>query len=232
MTCEKERSRVRHLSGFLRFAPTVGGLWSPYVQRREVSAVRLKPVENAQPDPVDPIGALLAATAAGDRDAFAQLYDVVAAAVHGIALRVLRSPAHAEEVTQEVFLEVWTHAARYDRNRGSARAWIITMAHRRAVDRVRSVRASQDRAVSAGVREVAPLPDETAETVERRFEQRRVRAAMARLSEQQRRALELSYYSGFTHREVAEAIDVPLGTAKTRIRDGMIRLRDELGVAQ
>ena len=218
MTCEKERSRVRHLSGFLRFAPTVGGLWSPYVQRREVSAVRLKPVENAQPDPVDPIGALLAATAAGDRDAFAQLYDVVAAAVHGIALRVLRSPAHAEEVTQEVFLEVWTHAARYDRNRGSARAWIITMAHRRAVDRVRSVRASQDRAVSAGVREVAPLPDETAETVERRFEQRR--------------ALELSYYSGFTHREVAEAIDVPLGTAKTRIRDGMIRLRDELGVAQ
>lgn len=173
---------------------------------------------------------LLARVAAGDREAFAQLYDRVAPQVYGLVRRVLRDPAQAEEVAQEVMLDIWKLASRFDLDRGNASSWIMTMAHRRAVDRVRSEQASRDRAERVGAREGAPAFDEVAEQVEIRLEQQQVRKALGGLTELQRQAVELAYYGGYTYREVASLLNAPLGTVKTRLRDGLIRLRDALEV--
>ncbi len=174
---------------------------------------------------------LLALVAKGDRDAFAALYDAMSARLFGLVRRVLRDPAQSEEVTQEVLLEVWRTAARFDPERGSASAWVMTMAHRRAVDRVRSEQAARDRDDRAGVRDNATDAfDVVAEEVEVRLEHEQVRAALGQLTRLQREAVELAYYGGYTYREVAELLDAPLGTVKTRLRDGLIRLRDALGV--
>ena len=175
---------------------------------------------------------LVERTAAGDRGAFAGMYDQLAPLVYGIVLRVVRDAAMAQEVTQDVFLSVWCTAAKFDRTRGSARAWVATIAHRRAVDVVRSEQAARDR-----VERVAPAMflrefDEVAETVVGRAGDDEVRLALRSLTDLQRRAVELAYYQGLTHREVAELLDVPLGTAKTRIRDGLRRLARELGLAR
>lgn len=176
------------------------------------------------------LAADLRASARGDQEAFARVYDASAAKVYGLVLRVLRNPALAEEVTQECFLEVWRQASRYEAERGSALGWMLTIAHRRAVDRVRSVEASGRRDVHYE-RAVRPVDhDSTAEAAESRMEAHRVRAAMQGLTQPQREAIELSYFGGYTHTEVAAMLDLPLGTAKTRIRDGLIRLRDTMGV--
>jgi RNA polymerase sigma-70 factor, ECF subfamily len=173
---------------------------------------------------------LLSRTARGDEDAFADLYDAVAGTVYGMVLRVLRDPAQSEEVTQEVLVEVWRQASRYSSERGSVRAWVLTMAHRRAVDRVRSAQARSDREERVG-RSGAERPfDEVSEAVEYRLEAEQVRRALGVLTDLQREAVTLAYYGGYTHREVSELLDVPLGTVKTRLRDGLIRLRDEMGV--
>ena len=173
---------------------------------------------------------LLATSARGDADAFAQLYDATSKRIYGVIMRVLRSPDHAAEVTQEVYVEVWRQAARYDGRRGSVFGWMTTMAHRRAVDRVRSVTsdtARDDRyAYESASREV----DEVWEGVEQTLDVERVRRAMISLSELQREAILLSYFGGYTHAQTAELLDVPLGTVKTRIRDGLIRLRDTMGI--
>ncbi|WP_461021496.1 ECF RNA polymerase sigma factor SigK [Thalassiella azotivora] len=174
---------------------------------------------------------LLRRTARGDEDAFAGLYDHLAAAVHGTVLRVLRDAAQSEEVTQEVLVEVWRTAARYDPDRGSARAWVLTIAHRRAVDRVRSAASRSQREERVGRRDHGREYDEVSETVEDRLEAERVRRALTSLTDLQREAVTLAYYGGYTHREVAELLGVPLGTVKTRMRDGLIRLRDEMGVS-
>lgn len=168
--------------------------------------------------------------AKGDEAAFAAVYDETAPRLHGLVLRVLRNPAQSEEVTQEVFLEVWRRASHFDPQRGSAIGWLLTMAHRRAVDRVRSSQASvvRDDGWHARSREVDF--DTTAEHATARIEAARVRAALAGLTEVQREAVSLAYLGGYTHTEVAGLLDLPLGTAKTRIRDGLIRLRDQLGV--
>lgn len=178
----------------------------------------------------DRLVSLLRATAKGDEAAFATLYDETAARVHGLILRVLRNPAQAEEVTQEVYLEVWRRASRFDPGRGSPFAWLMTMAHRRAVDRVRSSQsaATRDETWEASTREVQF--DSTAEQATARLEAQRVRSALGELTGAQREAVSLAYLGGYTHREVASLLDLPLGTAKTRIRDGLIRLRDQLGV--
>jgi RNA polymerase sigma-70 factor, ECF subfamily len=189
---------------------------------------RLRPVTaSAAPTSTDD---LLLAAARGDQAAFAALYDQVAGSVYGVVRRVVRDPAHSEEVAQEVLVEVWRTAARFDPDRGNAQTWILTMAHRRAIDRVRSEQASRDRTERHGLRDRGRPHDEVTEQVEIRLEHEQVREALTTLTDLQREAVELAYYGGHTYREVAELLDTPLGTIKTRMRDGLIRLRDALGV--
>lgn len=190
-------------------------------------AIRSRPVD-VDVDPHDLIGDLLRRAGRGDQAAFGELYDALSPLVYGVVLKVVRDPSHAEEVAQEVFVELWRLAARFDGTKGSARTWAATLAHRRAIDRVRSEQATrnrQDRDANQVVRE----HDTVAAEVEASMDQVRVRKAMSRLSDIQREAVELAYFGGHTYREVAVLLDVAEGTVKSRIRDGMIRLRDELG---
>lgn len=173
---------------------------------------------------------LLGQVAEGDRVAFSELYDRMSSRVFGLVKRLLRDHAQSEEVTQEIFLEIWQNASRYSPAKGGAVAWVLTMTHRRAVDRVRASQASRDRDAKIGIRDMEPDIDVVAEHVEIRVENERVKHAMQRLTELQRQAVTLAYYGGYSHSEVAELLSVPIGTVKTRLRDGMIRLRDELGV--
>ncbi|GMA29332.1 RNA polymerase sigma factor SigK [Arenivirga flava] len=173
---------------------------------------------------------LLTAVAAGDRAAFAELYDRTAPRVLGLIKRLLIDHSQSEEVAQEVFLEIWQTAARYQPNKGAAVTWMLTMAHRRAVDRVRSSQSSRDRDVRIGIRDFEPGFDQVSESVEVSVEHERVSKALGRLTELQRQAVKLAYYGGLSHSEIAAKLSIPIGTVKTRLRDGMIRLRDELGV--
>jgi len=175
---------------------------------------------------------LLELVAYGDKDAFERLYDRIAGPVFGVVRRVLRDPAQSQEVTQEVLIEVWRTATRFDANRGSASSWVLTMAHRRAVDRVRSAQSATDREARAALLDHTPDYDEVAEAVQTRLEAEQVRKALESLTALQREALRLAYYGGYTQREVSDLLGVPLGTVKTRLRDGLIRLRDALGVTQ
>ncbi|MGO4692020.1 sigma-70 family RNA polymerase sigma factor [Glaciibacter sp. 2TAF33] len=174
---------------------------------------------------------LLGRVARGDQAAFGELYDQMAPRVLGLVRRLLIDHAQSEEVTQEIFLEIWQTATRYDEQRGGASTWIMTMAHRRAVDRIRASQSGRDRDTRIGIRDHAVEYDHVSETVEIRIEHERVERAMNRLTELQRQAISLAYYGGYTQSEVAHLLHVPLGTVKTRLRDGMIRLRDEMGVA-
>lgn len=173
---------------------------------------------------------LVARSSRGHDDAFSELYDLTASRIYGLVLRILRSADHAAEVTQEVFVEVWRQSARYAPDKGSVLAWMSTIAHRRAVDRVRSVSSEVARdehhAVTAVVREA----DHVWEDVEQKMDIERVRKGMASLTPIQREALGLAYFGGYTQTQVASLLQLPLGTVKTRIRDGLIGLRDALGV--
>ncbi|WP_415857382.1 ECF RNA polymerase sigma factor SigK [Sinomonas sp. G460-2] len=189
------------------------------------------PDRDAGGTPGPDIDELMGRVARGDQDAFGSLYDALAPLVHGLVLRVVRDPAQSEEVTQEVFLEIWQQAKRFDADRGRARAWITVMAHRRAVDRVRAAQASADRDLREGVKEFRESYDDVEHRVEVALESERVHRALESLTEVQREAIRLAYYGGYTYGEVADALGLPLGTVKTRIRDGMIRLRDVLGVS-
>jgi RNA polymerase sigma-70 factor, ECF subfamily len=199
----------------------------PLANRRRIRAVN----EQTAPATRDE-EQLLVAVARGDQTAFGELYDRVAGTVHGVVRKVVRDPAQSEEVTQEVLVEVWRMAVRFDPDKGSARTWILTMAHRRAIDRVRSEQSSRDRTERVGHRDQGRAFDEVAEAVEVRFEHEQVREALSTLTELQREAVELAYYQGYTYREVSELLDTPLGTIKTRMRDGLIRLRDAMGVTK
>ena len=173
---------------------------------------------------------LLVRVAAGDQTAFAQVYDALAAGVFGTCLAVLRDRDHAAEVLQEVMVEIWRTASRFDAERGSARTWALTLAHRRAVDRVRSVQAQRNRDQRA-LDEQGERPfDVVAEEVEESMDRERVRHCLEGLTPTQHEAVMLAYYGGRTYREVAEQLAAPLTTVKTRIRDGLLRLRDCLGV--
>jgi RNA polymerase sigma-70 factor, ECF subfamily len=178
---------------------------------------------------LDPdLDALMIQVAGGDQDAFAALYDRLAPVVYGVARRVLRDPAQAEEVAQEVFIEVWRQASRFDAARGSVRTWALTITHRRAVDRVRSEQAHRTRQTRAVATEVSV--DDTPEDRAIESEHRRMaQLAMAGLTDVQREALELAFYDGLTHVQIAEELGIALGTVKTRIRDGLIRLRTLMG---
>jgi RNA polymerase sigma-70 factor (ECF subfamily) len=172
----------------------------------------------------------LVRVASGDKAAFTELYDATAARIYGLVKRLLVDPAQAEEVTQEIYLEIWQSATRYKPERGSAMSWMLTMAHRRAVDRIRASQASRDRDSRIGIRDYDREYDQVAEHVEITMEGARVKRALQGLTELQRHAVELAYYGGLSHSEIAAQLHVPVGTVKTRIRDGMIRLRDALGV--
>ncbi|MFD5325554.1 ECF RNA polymerase sigma factor SigK [Streptomyces sp. NPDC127092] len=168
--------------------------------------------------------------AQGDKQAFSSLYDALAPLVFGIVLKVVRNRAQSEEVAQEVMLDLWRQAARYRPDAGSVTTWAATIAHRRAVDRVRSAQAATDREHAQAAREHTTAFDEVAEQVETRMESEQVRRCLRGLTELQRQAVTLAYYRGLTYREVAEALRTPLPTVKTRMRDGLIRLRDCMGV--
>jgi len=171
---------------------------------------------------------LLVGVARGDHAAFEALYDQLAGPVYGVIRKVLRDPAQSEEVAQDVMLEIWRTASRFDPARGSAASWAMVIAHRRAVDRVRSETAASER-----IRKVAPGPvtgEDVAELVETALDRQRVRRRMGALTTLQAEAVKLAYYGGYTYPQVAELLGIALGTVKTRIRDGLIRLRDCMGV--
>ena len=196
----------------------------------------LRPVPSGEPsDGDEPVGARLAAllkrAARGDEAAFAEWYDATSARAFGLAVRVLRDRAQAEEVTQESYLDCWRHASRFDPERGSALSWLLTIVHRKAVDRVRSAEAASRRDTTYQHQNQLVEHDTTADAAHASLEARRVRSALTSLTDVQREAVELAYFGGYTHTEVARMLDLPLGTAKTRIRDGLIRLRDAMGVS-
>ena len=183
----------------------------------------------AVPSASDGLGDLIAASAQGDEVAFGRLYDTASPRLFGLVLRVLRDRAQSEEVCQEVFLEIWRTAARFDPDRGSPLTWMMTIAHRKAVDRVRSAEASSRRDTRYIETSHEVEYDVTAEAATSSIDGERVTAALAALAPGQRNALVLAYFGGLTHSEVADKLGVPLGTAKTRIRDGLIKLRAVLG---
>ncbi|MEU3999370.1 sigma-70 family RNA polymerase sigma factor [Streptomyces sp. PDY-4] len=174
---------------------------------------------------------LLVRVAGGDQKAFEELYGLVSGPVYGLVRRVVRDPAQSEEVAQEALLELWRSAARFDPGRGTALSWVLTLAHRRAVDRVRSARAAGEREQREARRGPGPAFDQVAEEVEAGLEREWVRRCLDRLTALQRQSVTLAYYDGYTYREVAERLSLPLGTVKTRMRDGLTRLRDCLGGA-
>jgi RNA polymerase sigma-70 factor, ECF subfamily len=172
---------------------------------------------------------LMARSARGDHGAFAELYDLTARRIHGVVLRVLRSPEHADEVTQEVYVEVWQQSARYAPAKGSVLAWIATMAHRRAVDRVRSVSSEVSRDHRYAYESIDPEVDRVWDRVAQKHDVDRVRQAMYHLTPIQRQALTLAYFDGLTQSQIAQVLELPLGTVKTRIRDALKRLGETFG---
>ena len=188
-------------------------------------------VSVSAPSVLDAATDLLQRVAQGDQRAFSELYDLITPRMLGLVRHVLKDHAQSEEVVQEVLLEIWQTAPRFDPNKGKAVTWMLTMAHRRAIDRVRSAQSSRDRDTKIGIRDLGREYDSVAENVEIRIEHERVEKALTKLTELQRQAVELAYYGGCTHSEVSTMLGVPIGTVKTRLRDGMIRLREELGVA-
>ncbi|MCW2831728.1 MAG: polymerase subunit sigma [Aeromicrobium sp.] len=175
------------------------------------------------------LGSLLVRVARGDETAFAAVYDALGSAVYGLARRVIRDPSRAEEVSQEVFIQVWQSAVKFDPARGNAKSWVLTLAHRRAVDAVRHDQAATNRENRYDWSN-GPDFDEVEETVTISLEHEQVRRCMAGLTDLQREAVNLAYYQGYTYAEVADVLNANPATVKTRMRDGLVRLRDCMGV--
>jgi RNA polymerase sigma-70 factor, ECF subfamily len=205
-----------------RDRPRIWGMSSPHMR-----ASRLGDDGSGGDTDLDRLNALVAR---GDQDAFEVVYDRLAGPVYGLICKVLRDPAQSEEVAQEVLLEVWRGASRFDPARSGGMSWVMMIAHRRAVDRVRSASAEVLRDKKSAAASVQPPVDEVAEAVEASLDAERVRRCLDSLTDIQREALTLAYYGGYTYREVAGLLSAALGTIKTRIRDGLIRMRDCMGV--
>ena len=186
--------------------------------------------DNAYPRPIlllgtDPLTELLAASADKDEAAFADLYRQTSPSVYTTALRVVRSQAHAEEVTQEVYVQVWQQAGHYDSGKGTVLGWMRMLAHRRAVDRVRAVTSADLRDRRAAQFAATDESSDEWEDVVTRIDAARVHHALAELSAVQREAVSLMYLESRSMKEIASQLHLPLGTVKTRIRDGIIRMR-------
>ncbi|MFS8198278.1 ECF RNA polymerase sigma factor SigK [Streptomyces sp. CWNU-52B] len=167
----------------------------------------------------------------GDEQAFASVYEIMVSPVLGVVRAVVRDRAQSEQVAQEVLVEVWRTAPRHRSDRGTAINWILALAHQRAVERVRAAEAAATARDHRAARlEQTPEHDEATEQVETRLEREQVRRCLRTLTDSQRQAVDLAYYRGLTCREVAEALALPPSTVETRLRDGLIRLRDGLGV--
>ena len=197
--------------------------------------VRLRSVPAPTPDIIDtsdPLAQLMVRTGRGDEQAFAQLYDALAPLVHGIVLRVLRDPSQSDEVTQEVMVELWRLAPRYEASKGSPKSWAATVAHRRAIDRVRAEQSSRER----NDKVAAVGSTTTATSLPKRLKPAWKAPVCARLwpASPALSARPSSWHilAAIHIAKVATLLDVAEGTVKTRIRDGLIRLRDELGAAQ
>jgi RNA polymerase sigma-70 factor, ECF subfamily len=201
------------------------------MRRTEIRHLRPEPdVAEPEADRDPDLAGLLGQVARGDHRAFELLYDQLAGPVYGVARQVLRDPAQSEEIAQEVLLEIWRTASRFDPARGSPAAWALTIAHRRAVDRVRSANACARREEKAAAADGAGEPDDVAEVVAATLDRQRVRRCLGSLTELQRESIKLAYYGGYSYPQVAQLLGVALGTVKTRIRDGLIRMRDCLEV--
>lgn len=184
----------------------------------------------ARRDEMARLRTLLTRIAGGDAEAFADFYDLTGPRVYGLVLRVLRDPGFSEETTQEVYLQVWKSATTFDPERGSPLSWLMTLAHRRAVDRVRSEQSHTDREIVYETTNRSDEFDQVTEEVSHRFERQAVIDCLGVLTEIQRQSVTLAYYGGRTYREVATELDVAVPTVKSRIRDGLARLRGCLGV--
>jgi len=208
------------------------------VARRHLRAVPdgTSPGQEAAASSGDRLTLLLIEAGRGDADAFAAVYEEMVDQVLRVAVRVVRDPDMAEDVAQEALVEAWRKAPEFDAARGGARTWVLTITHRRAVDRVRREQRQRDQMdAEAAVADRDERPEDQDAVVEsdfRAWQSDRVRGALASLTDLQREAIELAYYGGQTHTEVSESLGIPLGTAKTRIRDGLTRLRDTLKEVQ
>jgi len=172
--------------------------------------------------------AALERMARGDHDALAELYDRHARLVYSLALRIVRDQGDAEDVAQEVFSQAWRQAARYESRRGNVIAWLLNLTRSRAIDRLRGRRSRPEAAsdsLALEMPDLAPPIDERLALSGRAAE---IRAAVDELSVLQRMAIELAFYEGLTHVEIAERLELPLGTVKTRIRQGLLKLKDRL----
>jgi RNA polymerase sigma-70 factor, ECF subfamily len=187
-------------------------------------------VISARAQEADHLRELLQRVGNSDREAFAELYDATSARLYGMVLRVLRNPGYSEETTQEIYLQIWSTASKYDPNRGSPLAWMMTMAHRRAIDRVRSEQSGANREAQYGWSTYTPDHDSVVETVAQRDEADAVVACLHTLTATQQEAVRLAYYGGLTYREVGKKLAVALPTVKSRIREGLLKLKNCLGV--
>jgi RNA polymerase sigma-70 factor (ECF subfamily) len=174
---------------------------------------------------------LLRRVAQQDVEAFASFYDNTRARVFGLVMRVLRDPGYSEETTQDIYLQVWRNASNYSPSAGTPLAWLMTLAHRRAVDRVRSEQAASQRDSRYGAATVETPADRVAEAVIQLDEQRQVTQCLAALTDPQRECIQLAYYEGLTYVQVSERLSANLATIKSRMRDGIRGLRKCLEVS-
>ncbi|MGA8332127.1 MAG: ECF RNA polymerase sigma factor SigK [Mycobacterium sp.] len=184
-----------------------------------------------EPSHSSDLDALLRRVARRDADAFAALYDHTRSRVYGLVIRVLRDAGYSEETTQEIYLEVWRTAGAYDSAKGSALSWLLTMAHRRAIDRVRSEQSAGQRESRYGAASVERPGDLVADSAIAADERRRVAACLDSLTDVQRQCIELAYYGGLTYSEVSQRLAANLSTIKSRMRDALRGLRGCLGVS-